>query len=507
MKYWALLSSLLVALSSPAASQNLTEVAMRCLQEIGVDACVQPVRPDRSFKTLILEYIDTEATTIGHTLSRFTYREIREFTTDVKDSVVIIAHNQTNNDVSKSGNPILTPDFQQFFAEALTSEMLRQEGHHAAAEIGRAMTAEVVSWGTAIDLYETVYVQPSLTLVDTNSAWKQIKYTGRAAQFEYFLGPLRINFGATEVPKSALFEREFLIRCNRTNQCPDGIPAYDKPSRRATPAFFLQRGESVVANGAVNQFIRFARDDQEAYVNIYHVELNPPTVFVDESRFVLREQPSEDAPTIYNGELSGEFSVISVAKDQRHINDEHIRHNWYQIDTPSTSGWFQSGRTFYGAAQPKNLVNASLYRLFSKEARIAEDLLERYLALVDSTAPESTISLIRQLYAFANLAVASNEGREFKRAGERALVNLEAASEMTPYNPEPLILTALVLLADGNNEDGLRALEQAKDLGYGTSIPIDADGRQICFYEPLVFENITVTGCVELDELVKATRE
>ncbi|MCL6285454.1 hypothetical protein M3P21_18145 [Ruegeria sp. 2012CJ41-6] len=507
MTYKALLSSLLFALSSPVASQNLTEVAMRCLQEFGVDACVQPVRPDRGFKTLVLEYIDTEATTIGHTLGRFTYREIREFTTDVKDSVVIIAHNQTNNEVSKSGNPILTPDFQQFFAEALTSEMLRQEGHHAAAEIGRAMTAEVVSWGTAIDLNETVYVQPSLTLVDTNSAWKIIKYSGQSARFEYFLRPMRINFGATEVPKSSLFEREFLIRCNRSNQCPDGIPAYDKPSRRAEPSFFLQRGDSVVANGAVNQFIRFSRDGQEAYLNIYHLELNPPTVFVDENRFVLRERPSDNAPTVYTGELSGEYSVISVAKDQKHIDDEHIRHNWYQIDTSSTSGWFQSGRNFYGAAQPKNLVNASLYRLFSKEARMAEDLLERYLALVDATAPASTLSQIRQLYAFTNLAVASNEGREFDSAGERALVNLEAASKMTPFSPEPLILKALVLLANGNNEDGLRALEQAKDLGYGTSIPIYADGRQICFYEPLILENSTITGCVGLGELVKATKQ
>jgi len=476
---------------------------MRCLQDLGVSACIQPVRPERSFKTLVLEYIDTEANTIGHTLSRFTYREIREFTTDVGDSVVIIAHNQTNNGVSTSSNPILTADFQQYFAEALTSEMLRLEGHHAAAAIGAAMTAEVVSWGTAIDLHDSVYVQPSLTLVDTNSPWRNIKYSGEAATFEYSLPPMRMNFGATEVPKSFLFEREFLIRCNRDNQCPDGIPVFDTPSRKAEPVFFLKKGERVQANGAVNQFIRFMRDEQEAYLNIYYVELNPPTVFIDERDFTLYDAPNGNAAKNYSGPLLGEYEVMSVAKDAQHADDEHIRHNWYEIDTPEATGWFQTGRSFYGAAQPKNLVNASFYRLFSREAQIAEDLLERYLALAESTAPASTLAQLRQLYAFANLSVASNEGRRFESAGQRALENLDVALSLTPFNPQPILLRALILLADGKTEDGLDALRQIADLGYGASIPIDVGGRQICFDAALRLDDRTIPGCIEISELIE----
>lgn len=484
-------------------AQTVEQTAEMCLNELEITQCIQPVRPDRSFKTLVLEYIDTQATSIGHTLSRFTYREIREFTTDVADSVVIIVHNQTNNAVKSSKNPILTEPYQDLFAEALTSAMLRLQGHGAANAIGHAATAEVVSWGTAIDLADSVLVQPSLSIVDTTSPWKRVDFSGEYAKFSYTMPSWRINFGATSIPKSALFARQFIVRCNLRSQCPDGIPLRSQPSNDIAPIWHVNRGEMVTSTGAINQFLEVASDEGRRFMNIYHAELTPSVVHIEEDAFAIRGRPSSGASIVFRGPVDGLFDVLALEKDASDPSDEHIRNNWYKISVEGTEGWFQNKREFYGATQPKNLVNAGLYRLFAKQPEIAANLFKKYLALTQDTSPPETHSIVYQLLAFAVLSEAFLSRKNFAEAGAQANSYLEEAQEKLPFSAKPLFLRSLILLCLGKTEEGVDSIRQALKLNALDTTFSDNASSELCFSNPTTIDGHTVTGCVSMKYLIE----
>lgn len=427
--------------------------------------CIVPIRPDR-FKSLILEFVDVEQSTIGHTLSRLVWREVRELTTDIRGTVVVLTHNQSNFGTVRTRNPLLNAELDGTYpAEFITSEMLRSKGHVAANLIGQQSTADIVVWGSALSVGEAVLVQPNLTLPSTSSnrVWTSIKFQGDEFTIELPLPAERLNFPESSVLRTELFERSFIVRCNRASNCPDGIELKAAPSITSKVISRIDRGVQVSVSDAVNQWLLVETDEISGYLNIYHVELTPANLVFFEADVTGYSAPNADSEILFSDTISGIFPVNQISKDDGDPDNEHIVNNWYEISVSDNLFWVQGSRDSYGPAMPASLFIAALYRFQDGQYLESADLIQRYLLSESSTDPK----VLASAHRFASLS--NYLGRKQGSAPESvyietALGHANQSLELLPFDPAGHALMGVILTSEGRFEDGVEAVTYALEL-------------------------------------------
>lgn len=427
--------------------------------------CIVPVRPDR-FKSIILEFIDIEQSTIGHTLGRLVWREVRELTTDIRGTVVVLAHNQSNFGTVSTRNPLLSPELDGTYpAEFITSEMLRSKGHIAANLIGQQSTAEIVIWGNALSVGEAVLMQPNMTLpsISSNKVWTSVRLSGEEFEMEVPLPSERLNFPESTISRTELFERKFMVRCNRASNCPDGIELKAAPSITSKVISRIDRGVQVSVSDAVNQWLFVETGDISGYLNIYHVELTPANLVFLEALVTGRSAPNLNSDVVFSQTVSGIYPVSQIAKDADNLENEHIIKNWYEINVLDNKFWVQGTRDNYGPAMPASLFVAALYRFQDGQYLQAANLIQRYLLAEASTDPK----VLASAHRFA--ALSNYLGRKQGTAleddyVEKSLEHANRSLEHLPFDPAGYAILGAILTSEGNFDDGIQSVRDALDL-------------------------------------------
>lgn len=463
MKALNLLVGLAIFHASAVFAQSASDFE-ECLDS-QVRPCFTPVRPDR-FKALVLEFIETGQSTLGHSLSRLVWREVRELTTDIRGTVVVLVHNQSNFGSVRTKNPILSKELDGVYsAEFVTSEMLRANGHVAANQIGLQSAAEIVVWGYALNVGEMTLVQPNITLpsFQGNRTWRSLALKGDGIDFDFPLPSERLNFPEISLPRNELFQREFMVRCNRSTNCPGGVELKAAPSISSSVLGRVPRGNSVSVSNAVNQWLQVERDGKSGYMNIYHVELTPANLVFDDVVVVGRSAPSENADIVFEQRVSGTIPVVGIAKDAKNFEDEHIADNWYKISVSNKNFWLQGARRNYGTAMPSSLFVAALYRFQAGQYRQANELLQRYL-FSDPNADPKILSSAYRLASISAYQMGSENANLRATLVENAVSLAKKSIDALPFDTAGYLLLGAIQTNEGDWEAGAESVRNAIEL-------------------------------------------
>lgn len=445
-------------LAAPPAAAG--EVAS-CFVPGAGGACVEPVLQHVEFKSVVTEFVDPAGMGLGHSLSRLLWREVLESIGDVAGAGVILAH-----DAEREMRRLLDGrDYREF---------LETDYHQAALEIARALDVQMSLWGVVLSEGDAVYIQSFLTLLPggEDDPWTRLRLSNRQLEdggLSVDIARGRLAFAPVETDRAALFDRRLAVRCALRAGCPGGVPLRAGPSNDRPVSHRVPEGRSVAVEDMTEQWLRVRLDDGDtAWINIYHVHVTPASVHAAGKTDVnLRPEPA-GAASLGRFDFAGSYAVRDVAVDDR-------GRRWFRVVADGTEGWvagwlFEPDYTF-----PVVHFTEGLYRYARLDFDGAVRALERFLARGAETESNVTLAAARRFLAAARLA---GSGAADPEAAERALSDLDAATDLTPFDPDLRLMRALVRFgAFDRFEGGVADLAAAVELDDRSPAVRDLLGR------------------------------
>lgn len=481
-------------LAVPASAQ-VDELLVSCL-ESGDVRCVAEQDPDYTFKALFLSFSDDGGFNHGHAMARLSWRMARELTFSLARTKTLFSYELAE------GDNFFDEDFFGEERPGLESvaDLTALEFHDAARRLGTDVTAQAVIWGEHYRSGSVSALRTSVTLIDDfdrrDDSWLHVPIEIGDVSTAFRLPAWEFDFSPTFGLIEESFERQFVLRCNERAGCDDsrGIEFYRTPSNASAEIItHLPAGERVQGKNVVQKWVLVERENGEVgYVNIYHLEVVPTYLrYVDRRGINIRQGPGTTYPVSFQSDLNGVFAVLEVANDvsedgttltSRRAND-HIKGNWYRIDTGNGAGWVKGfipaqGATVVAAESHIGQRDKSLYFLAamfrfavanSNEPNVRwqrRENLSETLSLLDEFRLLADPELDNQAIAFAHMISALAHHQLVKRFDEAdslegSLFHAREAARNLPLFPEPRLLYTFLLLDSQITEEAGRQLQLA----------------------------------------------
>ncbi len=437
------------------ASSNSQAGAMaNCFGHGKLGSCTDQVLKHVQFKAVVLQFVDPDNTGLGETMSRLLWREILESISDVGGAGVILAYDRTG-------------EIEDALGEGDIDNFLQREYHNAAQSIAEQQGAQISIWGSVLNDGDGLLVQPFLTLrQDDDAPWTTFTWTIRypkGVSLSTPLGRHRLNLAPIQASRAELFERPFVTRCKLKAGCTKGIGLHTEPGNQSPVINHVPVGSLVQVVDADRQWLKVKRSDgNPAWINIYHLEMFPREIrFFSRSKVNLRTSPGGALKAKVN--LDGNYQVHNGRRYGKYGEP------WYLIQAGDHRGWVagrlvnQRSYTFPAVHMIAGLIRYGRMR-YSDADHNFETFLDR--AKDEDNVTQSTASQFLAAGIMAN-----SEGR----AGKKAMLVLQDAEELTPFDSRVHILSSVIVASQpGKMIPALTYLERALELN-----PRDRDARNL----------------------------
>ncbi|MGY6410461.1 MAG: SH3 domain-containing protein [Alkalilacustris sp.] len=437
------LALLLAMAPRPAATGDVAA----CFVPGAGGSCVQPVLQHVEFKSVVAEFVWPAPGGLGHSLSRYLWREVLDSVFDLRGAGVILAHDREQ-------------DMRRALDGRDPREFLETHYHDAALAITRAMEAQMGLWGVVLaDGADSVFIQTYLTLLPgEEETWTRLRLgsttpgTQEALSVDIARG--RLAFAPARADRATLFARRFATRCALRGGCPGGVPLRAMPSNDAPIRLRVPEHSSVAVEDMVEQWMRVRLPDGEAaWINIYHVHVTPPAIHTPGRRVNLRTAPGGEILAVTD--FAGSYAVQDVTLERE-------GRRWFRIDSDAGEGWVAGWLFEPDYLFPMVHLVEGLYRYARHDFTRAARAFERFIERGAETESNVTLAAAHRFLAAARLAADPSGG---PRAALQALDDLDAAATLTPFDPNLRLMRALVSFGVlGGFGDGLADLAVALDL-------------------------------------------
>jgi chemotaxis protein MotB len=385
-------------------------------------------------KAVILRFVDPQDTETGLAVSRLLWREVVFAILDVKAALV---HSSE-----------FAEEFRDRYGKSPTS-YLDEQLHTAAIEIARLQKANMSMWGATIADNDVLTIYSFLSVIP--EALKENfglslslerdgrKSGGRPSPLVAPLSQTDFNFDPQVVSRRKLLAGSFRLRCALSDRCPKGIAAYTAPRDSVPVTRYFREGDVVQVRNIIGKWMEIEIGGGEPiYINIYHADIAPPAIFVREPS-ILRRNPT--APERIDSVLNGAaYNVQAMEWTGR----EGARQRWFKIRTLTKEGWVSGDSIEPLYRFPATHFVAGLFRYAAGQFKEAEHEFNHFLETMtsrsDNVLRSSTLQLISACWA---------QIQRHKPLGTTApaLVALDDASKLTPFDPAIYNMRALILLS------------------------------------------------------------
>ena len=421
---------LIASLALPVTKASAAAVAA-CFAQGRLGVCTEPVLSHVRFKSVVLQFVDPGETELGEGLARILWREILESISNVAGAGVILAYDREGAIREALGGR----DYNAFLA---------QEYHAAAERIAEQQNVQMSIWGVVLPDGDDLYLQSFLTLhANEDEDWTSLSL-GEVGDVEIAaaIGRHRLNLAPMRATREALFVRPWTTRCALESRCPGGVDLRDKPSNDGNVVEKVPVGSVLKGQNMFREWLQVERPDGgTAYINVYHVEMFPDRIsFSNRKQVNIRSAAGVSKAPLGKVDLNGEYEVLAGARAAR-------QEPWYQISAGGQVGWV-AGRLVERRNYhfPAVHLIAGLYRYARGDFSGAERELEIFLNDNEDT-DNVTRAIVHQFLAASRVAMRRGTSGQLKVAIE----DLDEAVRLTPYDPGPYRLRAVVRL--GGRQD------------------------------------------------------
>lgn len=258
----------------------------------------------------------------------------------------------------------------------------------------------------------------------------------------------RVNFAPFVTSLDYLYGASAAVRCARENGCPKGsIRLYDAPSAHAKGVDIrvgdlveidLQGGRRLPFGKFVP--VRINETGQSGWVYAYYLSFLPSEVYVGSGGQVL----AYTTPDVRIGKgiqiLPGSFLLVLRSVLRGPVREAR---RWFLVLTPNGLKLWIRSSPYVSTVWPANFVNfvAGLYRYALGKYAPAFDNFSVFARRANEREENVAISLAYQFMAASLLAGENGKTRE---AFDRAIVLLDKAVTLTPFDGRVKLLRAYV---------------------------------------------------------------